>query len=355
MAVAARALASRSRARKSRRRLAVAIASGVAMAGVTGPASAQPARTEAPIAQTVLSDGTIRYSVPVSIGGGPPIPAMLDTGSFGLRVLASALTSRQYEATETERRYPYGNGVVFSGPIANASVAIGRAATGAPIGIQVIRSVECAEARPDCPASRVSVDGYGIGGDGVAGQGFQAIIGTSLRRPPSDVAADNPLPALVDSSWIVELPRPGDAGPGRLILNPTAAEAAGYTLFQLKRQEDGPGWADTRLPGCLKDGAGKPFCAPTLLDTAAPGVVAMKPGVDRRRDMGAGVAASLGFQQGPTHLSAAFMTGSEPATRIVTAPVRGDFGQRIMAGSVPFYSFSVLYDARDGTIGLKAR
>ena len=39
-------------------------------------------RVEVPIRQLTLPDGMIRYSVPVSVGGNPPIDAMLDTGSL---------------------------------------------------------------------------------------------------------------------------------------------------------------------------------------------------------------------------------------------------------------------------------
>ena len=53
-------------------------------------------RVEVPIRQTKISDGVIRYSVPVSIDGGGPIDAELDTGSFGLRILERAVTPDQY-------------------------------------------------------------------------------------------------------------------------------------------------------------------------------------------------------------------------------------------------------------------
>ena len=329
------------------------------MSGATEPSGAAgQGRVEIPIRQTTISDGTIRYSVPVSIGGGQPIDAMLDTGSFGLRVLATALRPDQYASTDTERRYPYGSGAVLRGPIATAIVALGSASTASPIGIQVVTSVGCASERPHCPVSKIPAHQYGIGGDGFAGEGFKAILGVSLRRAPAATGANNPLADVVDSSWIINLPRPGEAAPGNLILDPAPEEAAGFTAFQLQPQAgetgDGAGWMDARLPGCLKQGDARPVCAPTLLDSGAPGVVIMTQDVSSPSSIATGVPASLSFSEGASDVSAAFVTGSDPATTIKRSPPR-QFGPRIMAGSVPFYAFSVLYDAKHGTIGLKSR
>ncbi len=329
------------------------------MSGSIEPSGAAgQGRVEIPIRQTTISDGTVRYSVPVSIGGGAPIDAMLDTGSFGLRVLASALRPDQYTSTRTERRYPYGSGAVLRGPIASASVALGSASTEAPIGIQVVTSVGCASDRPHCPVSKIPASQYGIGGDGFAGEGFKAILGVSLRRAPAATGANNPLADIADSSWIINLPRPGEAAPGDLILDPAPDEAAGFVAFQLQPQTgetgDGSGWMDARLPGCLKEGEAEPVCAPTLLDSGAPGVVIMTEDVSPSSSTGAGVPASLSFSEGASDVSAGFVTGSDPATTIKREPPR-QFGPRIMAGSVPFYTLSVLYDAKHGTIALKRR
>ncbi len=315
-------------------------------------------RVDIPIRQTTIGDGTIRYSVPVSIGGGPPMDAMLDTGSFGLRVLATALRPDQYTSTGTERRFPYGSGVVLRGPIATASVAVGDASTPAPIGIQVVTSVGCASERPKCPASKIPASQYGIGGDGLAGEGFKAILGVSLRRAPSTTGANNPLADIVDSSWIIDLPRPGEVAPGKLVLDPASDEAAGFTPFQLQPQPgetgDGAGWQDARVPGCLQLGEAKPVCAPTLLDSGAPGVVIMVEDASRSASIEGDVPASLSFSEGATRITAVFKTGSDPATTIKRArPLQ--FGPRIMAGSVPFYTLSVLYDAKHGIIALKNR
>jgi hypothetical protein len=75
-------------------------------------------RIEVPVQQLTLPDGMIRYSVPVSTGGNAPIEAMLDTGSFGLRVLNRALSSNEYTPTQIQRIYRFGSGVRLHGIIA---------------------------------------------------------------------------------------------------------------------------------------------------------------------------------------------------------------------------------------------
>ena len=259
------------------RRLLLVWALSVGLATSPAALASGAGRVEVPIRQTVLSDGNIRYSVPVSVGSGAPFDAMLDTGSFGLRVLSAAVSPDQYEATDLQRAYPYGGGARLRGIIARAVVKVGDASTGQPIPIQVVQSVDCTEERPRCAASKMSAEDYRIGGDGLAGQGFGAILGASLRTAPAEMGANNPLSAMADS-WIVLLPPPGDPSPGRLILNPAADDLTGFRMFSLSQQPDHggePGWIDTKLPGCLVDDRSKQrLCAPVMLDSGAPGIVA---------------------------------------------------------------------------------
>jgi len=232
-------------------------------------------RVEVPIRQVTLSNGVIRYSVPVSIGGKEPIEAMLDTGSFGLRVLRGALLSGQYEPTEIHRNYPFGSGVRLRGVIARAVVSVGTASTGAPIPIHVIQAVDCVESKPNCPASKLRPEDYRIGGDGFPKEGFEAILGLSMRSPQVSMAALNPLSSIGSRRWIVVLPRPGEADLGQLIVNPTSSDQAGFTLFHMKRQptraggeQDEAGWVDTTIPACVGPAdATQGACTSTRIDT----------------------------------------------------------------------------------------
>lgn len=254
------------------------------------------ARIAVPIYQRQLPDGEVRYWVPIRIGGSAPIAAMLDTGSFGLRVLSAALSPLDYQVTGIERRFAYGSGVALHGPLATAIVRIGEATTGAPVTFQLVRSVGCIPRKPDCPAAQVSPGEYRIGGNGLPGQGFEAILGLSLRRPRVAVAAFNPLDFIGDSRWIVVLPLPGGAEPGMLIINPTAQDLAGFHAPQMvPPPSNRPGMLRMVDPGCLAEGGAQEGC-PSL-----------------RLDSGAG------------------------------------------NGLQPYYSFAVLYDAGSGSVGIKPR
>jgi hypothetical protein len=250
-------------------------------------------RVEVPIYQRQMPDGAIRYWVPVRIGGSASIPAMLDTGSFGLRVMAEALSPADYQDTGIERRFAYGSGVALHGPLATAVVAIGDATTGTPVYFQLVRSVGCIPRKPDCPAARLGPEDYRIGGNGFPGQGFAAILGLSMRRPRVAVAALNPLDFVGDAQWIVVLPLPGAADPGSLIINPTAQDRDGFRSAQMAPPPSGrPGMLRMVDPACTAQ-AGS--CEPLMLDS------------------GAGI------------------------------------------GLRPYYSFAVLYDAKRGAIGVKPR
>jgi hypothetical protein len=264
------------------------------------PATGSVTRIEEPVLQRRLSNGDIRFSVSAHVGGGTPIEAMLDTGSFGLRVMARALAPTQYEATGITRGYGYGSGVVLRGPLATAVVAIGDATTDAPISIQVVQSVGCSQANPDCPATRLAPGDYGIGGDGLRHEGFDAIPGLSMRGSDAPGAAVNPLSVMGSRRWIVILPGPGAAAPGRLILNPGAGDLAGFRPVRprsLPARADGrPQVVDSEIPNCPdKPLEQQSSCPPMMLDS-----------------------------------------GAGPGVR-------------------PFYSCAILFDAENGTIAVKAR
>lgn len=260
------------------------------------------ARVDVPISQRRLSDGTIRYSVPVRVGGGRIIDAMLDTGSFGLRVMHGVVSPERYQPTPDVRRYHFASGVVLEGRLARAEIAIGDAKTDAPVVIQLVRSVTCAALKPDCPAARLDAADYRIGGDGLPREGFKAILGLSMRAPPVSSPALNPLDFIGDRRWIIVLPRPDDTAPGKLIINPGADEVEEFQTFPVllhpfsDTDSGGRALRESQMPGCLDAQApDQDDCQPVLMDTGAPN------------------------------------------------------------GLKPFFSYRVLYDQKDGLIGFKRR
>lgn len=239
-----------------------------------------PQRATVPISQTVLSDGTTRYSIPVTIGNAPPVNAMLDTGSWGLRVLPGAVPASAYTASATTTSYAYGAGVSLIGNNATANLTLGSLPSAAPVPMMAISSLACMPANPHCPASKMSIDEYGIGGDGLPNEGFKAIIGVALgfQAPAQGEGVPSPLPYFGQGQFIVSLPAPGQAT-GTLTINPTADDLKGFTMYALKQLPTAlpngvPAWNVRQLPGCLANTAtGKSFCAPTMLDSGTGSVV----------------------------------------------------------------------------------
>jgi hypothetical protein len=237
----------------------------------TAAAADTASRVEVPISQLRLSDGTIRYWVPIKVGRDGPIEAMLDTGSFGLRVMAGALSPADYQDTGEQRNYSYGSGVELHGELVKAVVQIGERSTGVPVVIQLVQSVGCKAERPVCPASKVSPEDYRIGGDGLPREGFWAILGLSMRVPQTSPAALNPLVEAGDHAWIVVLPLRNDTAPGKLIINPSAEDRAGFQLIPVPQQigsDDRPRMRDSQLPACLDEDDPKlGSCPPVKLDS----------------------------------------------------------------------------------------
>ena len=333
------------------RRVLILLALGLAAAA---PARAQPAaaRSEAPIVETVLTNGARRYAVPVTVGS-TTLMAALDTGSTGLRILPGVLKPGDAAASPEAETYGYASGSRYEGVVGDAALTIAGAKGTAPV--HLIATIGCYSYLPHCPASRTTLDRYGIASDGLPGEGFKAILGIDMA--PGRVG--NPLRVLGARRWIVELPRPGE-GAGRLILNPTEAEIAGYALAPLAApyaHERGGGLHDA-LPGCLANRAARQSaCGVVLMDTGAPGLAVAngrlpgEPWADGSTatlelfDTTGGVAARIDMGVGDRDLG----------TRLSYRQERRVFGTIIYAGTAPYFAWSVLYDPRRQTIGLKPR
>jgi hypothetical protein len=324
-------------------------------------------RVEVPIRVAYQPNGAVRFSIPVQIGDGPPFEALLDTGSSGLRVLPGTVPRSAYRSTTSPAGITYSSGVQLRGTVAEAVVRIGGLASDGPIRFMAIDAVSCTTARPDCPAHDLRVEDFRIGAGRQPGQGFRAIIGVGLRGGPQLGGVVNPLAQLPgNASFIIDVPRYGTAR-GRLIVNPDEAERAGYTAFALERlpaeaalPNGVPAWRDNRLPGCIADGKrGIRICAPTVLDSgaetievlsAAPGAppVVWPPGTEVRFTIGnpPASAVEMTFTVAAPPRRSRDLVRTQPAERGTTM---------IRAGVLPYFYFAVLYDQRNGVIGLARR
>ena len=313
-------------------------------------------RSEVAIRQVRLSNGALRYAVPVAVGS-TPLLASLDTGSTGLRILPGTLSATDAAATAEPEVYGYASGSRYEGVVGEALVAMGEAGSAARgrAPVHLIRSIGCFAYLPRCPASRTTLDRYGIASDGLPGEGFRAILG--LDMAPGRVG--NPLGFLGVRRWIVELPRPGEQD-GRLILNPTEAETEGYARVPLAApyaHERGGGLHDA-VPGCLANEATHArACGVVLMDTGAPGLAITNGGL-AGPPWAAGTPAALDLfdANGRLAVHEVMTLGSrDQGTRLSYRQDGHVQGVVIYAGTAPYFAYSVLYDPRKRALGLKPR
>ncbi len=314
-------------------------------------ATAPPTRVEIPIKAVVLSNKTRRYSVPITVGA-TAIEAGLDTGSSGLRVLPGVLGDADAKSGGGSDSYNYGAGAKLDGEQGRAIVSVGglREET----GIQLVHKVGCTPARPRCAAGSIPLKDYGIQGDGLPGEGFKAILGVNM--------ANAEVPSLFSSigarRWIIDLPRPGDDAPGRILLNPTDEEAAGYAMLPIaQRFADQRGGLHDGVSGCLvNDATRAKVCGVVLFDTGAPGVRITGDSSAAGWPEDAPVTLLLADDRGTVKAVERIRLGQrDQASRLSIDREGGPPIPAIFLGLTPYFAFSVLYDPAHGMIGVKPR
>ena len=315
---------------------------------VCGTAVRANATEVVPIQEVRLSDDTLRYSIPLRIGG-VPVAVGLDTGSVGLRLLPGA----QDDVTGTSQiaHVQYSSAVTLDGVVAHANVKLGT--FGRTIDVQAIDEIGCGTRPGDfmrsdsCVGDTFPIDDFRLLGNRNGSEGFFAILGTKFG---SSTQLPNPLVQLGVHRWIVRLPLPGDESPGTLTLNPTGDEMQGFV--PLAR-----GSIPASVSACIIRDSDMPakICAPTILDTGAPGITIVngtddgdwKPGVDARLAFATASAdrlPSINFQTDNDDL--------QTQLRIANGPRAG---VEINAGLFVYYNDDVLYDADRGTISIRPR
>lgn len=280
-----------------------------------------------PIRRVILSDGTVRLAVPITVEGAR-MDAMLDTGSRGLRVLQSALPVR---GTGDMQRFPFASGVVLEGPTLPARVSVGGRA--GVLQIQQVGTVRCMAQRPGCPASRLAPSAYRIGGDGLPGEGFLAILGIGAAGAEGRA---NPLTALGVRAFSV--------GPGRLSLFDTPP-----TRVRMALPTDATGW----MQGCLVNGAnGRRHCGALSVDSGQSAIILAAPDVPPGASWARNTPGSLEFGARGTTLTLAFAAGEAHAPESVHLRAAATATVRILAGSLIFDRHTVLFDAEGRPYGV---
>jgi hypothetical protein len=316
---------------------------GVAATLITGASTgAQTACADPqsiPLA-AVTSELGPAMTVPVTIGG-KTLNVLVDTGSYGLRVLASQVPPNAVRRTGSAPEYGYATGVRVSGDLADASVQIGGQNTAGPIPIELVTNTSCAPDRPDCPAA---------GGKKpvMFGGQFDGIMGLSMR--PADGLV-SPLWRLPNGAGHVFTVHYDPAGESAILLG---EPEAGYNLVHVDRAAPGnvadspPPW-DPSVPVCYASAAvpGGNACGPTAFDTGTSTIQIVAPDA-HTGDVPRGTAIQLTV--GQDAFSHTYTTG--PGTRAEIIARSASRSQSI-AGLPSYAGADVRYDLAGGTIGFR--
>jgi hypothetical protein len=310
-----------------------------------------------PIEQVEYPSGSIRYSVNLTVSNSPLI-AMLDTGSVGLRVMPGAIPSSAVHVLPIESNYHYGNGVLLRGYFGQTAVGFGTQNTDSKQYIQLVTDVDCVWDKPKCPAPQIRQEGFRMFSEGYPNMGYRAILGVGLRG----AGISNPLLGIGNHTWIIELPRPGDKQPGHLIIDPTSADRFGFRMYALEKIREkspiGPvdGWDDV-IRGCLiVRYPPQTYCGPAFLDTGAPFIQIVRADARSLTRWSITSAATMQFDDhGHVNDSVDFVLNADPGGRVWITPPTNIAHEGLRMGTLPYYRYLVLYDAKAGAIGLKLR
>lgn len=333
-------------------RMVILASAWLALAAPSHAEPSPPPRTEVAVREVLLSDGTRRYAVPIKVGSSQLL-AGLDSGSTGLRILPGVLHDADVQPTSQGDTYTYDAGAQLSGVVANGPVSIG--ALSGETTVQLVQRVGCSLEKPGCAAGSLPVAHYGIQGDGLPDEGFKAILGVNMAS--ADVASG--FEGAGARRWIIELPRPGETGSGRVVLNPTDAEVQGFINLPVMRQfASRRGGAHDAVAGCLvNDATRDKVCGAVVLDTGAPGII-VATSAGAQRPWAAETPATLLFADADGHvrLAESLVIGRrEHASHLAFQSRERAPMTLIMSGLTAYFAYSVLYDPEHGTVGFRPR
>ena len=305
-------------------------------------------RVVVPIQQQVNPGGR-NYFVSVTIEGSS-VNLVLDSGSDGIQVLQTAVPNAK--AYPGEKTQEYDSGVRLHSVMGVAKVGFGTLVQSATMAL--VQTVDCDPAitYPTCLAAK--------GQPSVLWHGLQGVLGINLEAKGTNVPISNPLNGIADA-WIIELPEPGDKGPGSLILNPNDADLRGFTKYAAGQGGNAGAARDNPIPGCITNKtSGAKYCGPIIPDTGKSDVYVITDTLKAERNWALGSVVEL--KLGDSSENTVVGKWTEQLAIYPTLVVEGPFSQlrnqpatRVLAGQEPFLLFDVLYDAVHEQIGLRAR
>jgi len=306
-------------------------------------------RFEISINKVIVANGAAFYTVPVSIGGSAPIEAILDTGSSGLYVLATALkTTKVSEFGKFHRGY--NSGEIFEGDRALADVSFGGSKVPHSLEIGKVNDVKCSPVKPNCFAAHLTRDNYGIGGSGVPGKGFKAILGIGFEFG----TGPNPFADSGFPNWIVSLSE--RAKGSSIVVNPDKEELVGFSSFPfVGGTPNGKSSYRSEIKGCISEARSKfNTCGAFVLDSGTGlAVIRMKNPPQFKSNPPAKFDLQIG--EGSGHLDLSFEQKYTAPWTVAFLPEDKLQFSLIVAGIIPYLKFNVLYDKLGTGIGLKPK
>jgi outer membrane autotransporter protein len=280
--------------------------------------------------------------VTVSVGGGPASEVLLDTGSTGMRVLASQI-GPNVTVTNIPVTYGYSSGNELDGYLGFAPVSFPDAsaplATPGPIAIQVVDQVACKGGGSDCP-------GWQAGQSGVMGVAYDD---DQIFNPLAQLAGN------LGSGFIVvsnDLSNP-NATP-ELVVGLTASNMQGFVFDQMATTPGGSQpaglnvWNTKSIYTCFSVNGGSPGCYATVFDTGANAGSFETPDSPQSGDVANGSLVTISV---PDVMSLSVTAQGQPWANLFKyePPHGGTAGYN--SGAEVYRYEAVMFDAQTGQIG----
>ncbi len=297
------------------------------------------------------SPGGASPIVEVRVGASNPVPVILDTGSSGLHIFATAVDTTPgagVSVTAQKSNITYAGGHKFTGVVASAVITIGSQATAGPVPFSLVNNASCIASKPSCPAAG-GVAGFEAnkGADGILGIGMQSSQGPVT----SPILA---MPGTLGQSWSVHLS--GTTGTVVLGAQPpqSASTVATFPLKSLGATGGQALWNDSGLALCTTIGTTQ-ACTPGLFDTGTPSfqvsgpVLGTLPTTSPSGHVQSGLPVTVA-QKGAGTPFWTFTTGTSKSEDLVR--IESGQGPFVNTGVQAFFDFTIHYDDLQGTIAL---
>jgi hypothetical protein len=282
--------------------------------------------------------GNSRLGMPVQVDG-KPVYVMVDSGTTGLRVLASILPRPGYPAVGAKSTLSFATGAQVSGPAVKLPVSV-LGMKPVELTAQAVDDVRCMPGAKRCIAN----DGY----TGEFGWAFSGIFGIGADWP-DDTCCTPPLRALTEGIGQRYLLHAGLARP-YLVLSPSDALTRDFTRHPLARAQDG---ALQWPAGCVQVADKLSFCAPVVLATGSPGMIRIE--TDKAPNWLADDDENKVLTQGNYNVAVGVgkwvhRFADAQVTIVKTKPG----ANRIVLGLMALQHIDVLFDFAHGQLGLRA-